>query len=269
MPYIHIPLIQLGPVSIQAFGIIAAFAAILGIKVVRCRATELGLDVCIIDRLLPWLLVGTAVGAHLVSVAFYYPDRIVEDPLVLLRLWDGISSFGGIIGGLIAVFLFFQRLGMKMKHYKQALLFGAVVSLLIGRFGCATIHDHPGKLTTSPIAVKGWPTSDTPERTFGFYFDGPRRHDLGLYEFLFLIPVTGILYLLRNYIPFENFHIALVLLIYTPVRFFLDFLRVNEKRYWGLTPGQYFSVAFCVLAISLMSHGLWHLHNRSHARAPT
>jgi len=269
MPYVHIPSIQLGPISIQAFGIIAALAVILGIKAMRYRATEMGLDVCIIDRLLPWLFIGIVVGAHLVSVAIYYPNRIVEDPLVLVRLWDGISSFGGILGGLIAASLFFRRLGIRMKHYKQVLLFGAVVSLLVGRFGCAVIHDHPGKLTTSPIAVKGWPTPETQERTLGFYWDGPRRHDLGLYEFLFLIPVTGILYLLRNYIPFENFHIFLVLLFYTPVRFVLDFLRVNEERYWGFTPGQYFSMAFFVLAMSLMFHGLWQLHNRSHARAPT
>jgi phosphatidylglycerol:prolipoprotein diacylglycerol transferase len=255
MPYLHIPPVRLGPVSIHAFGVIAALAVVLGVKATRHRAGELGLDVQVVDRLMPWLVLAVFVGAHLVSVVCYYPDKIIDDPLILLRLWDGLSSFGGILGGLVVVYLFFRRLGIRKKHYVQALLFGAVVSLLVGRFGCAVTHDHPGKVTTSPLAVKGWPTAQTPERTLGFYTDGPRQHDLGLYEFLFLIPVTGILYALRHARPFEHFHIVLVLLLYTPVRFRLDFLRVAEKLYFGLTPGQYFAVAFFVVGVGLVVWG--------------
>ena len=269
MPYFHVPPIQLGPFSIHVFGLIGALAVILGAKAMRLRALELGLDAGPLDRLTPWLFLGVMLGAHLVSVLFYYPHRIIEEPLVLIRLWDGISSYGGIIGGLIAAFLFFKRLGMKWKHYRQALLFGAMVSLLVGRFGCAVTHDHPGKETSAAIAVKGWPTAETPERTLGFYSDGPRRHDLGLYEFLYLIPVTGILYLLRHFKPFETFHIVLVLFLYTPARFFLDFLRAFEKRYYGLTPGQYFSVLFFVLALSLAHKGLRPPSSRSPTQIPT
>lgn len=264
MPYLHVPPITLGPLTIHAFGVIAALAIVLGARATRCRAAELGLDVHVVDRLMPWLVVAVLAGAHLVSVFLYFPSRVIHDPIILLRFWDGLSSFGGILGGLIAVFLFFRRLGIKKKHYVQALLFGAVVSLMVGRFGCAVAHDHPGKLTTSPLAVKGWPTRSTPERTLGFYTDGPRRHDLGLYEFLFLVPLTGMLYALRHVRPFEHFHIAMVLLIYTPVRFCLDFFRVSDKLYFGLTPGQYLAAAFFLV-------GAWlalHRHDRDDSHPP-
>ena len=79
---------------------------------------------------------------------------------------------------------------------------------------------------------------------------------MGLYEFLLLIPLTGILYGLRRAKPFEDFHLVVVLLLYTPLRFFLDFLRAFEKRYWGLTPGQYFSIGFFMLAVFLGVRGL-------------
>jgi phosphatidylglycerol:prolipoprotein diacylglycerol transferase len=251
MPYLHIPPIRLGPLSVHAFGVIAALAVVLGVKATRHRAGELGLDVHVIDRLMPWLALAVFAGAHLVAVVCYYPERIVDDPLILLRLWDGLSSFGGILGGLVVACLFLRRLGIRKKHYIQALLFGAVVGLLVGRLGCAVTHDHPGKVTTSLLAVKGWPTARTPERTLGFYTDGPRQHDLGLYEFLYLIPLTGILYALRRVRPFEHFHLVLVLLLYTPVRFCLDFLRVAERLYFGLTPGQYFAAVFFVFAVGL------------------
>ena len=255
MPYLHVPPITLGPLTIHAFGVIAALAVVLGVQATRRRATALGLDVGVVDRLMPWLVPAVFAGAHLVSVFAYYPSRVVADPLILLRFWDGLSSFGGILGGLLLVWLFLRKLGVQRKHYVQALLFGAVVGLLVGRFGCAVAHDHPGKVTSSPVAVKGWPTPDTPQRTLGFYADGPRRHDLGLYEFLFLIPVTALLYALRRISPFEHFHVALFLLLYTPVRFCLDFLRTSDALYFGLTPGQYFSVLFFVVGLGLAVYG--------------
>jgi phosphatidylglycerol:prolipoprotein diacylglycerol transferase len=264
MPYLHVPPITFGPFTIHAFGVVAALAVVLGARATRYRAAELGLDVHVVDRLIPWLVVAVFAGAHLVSVFAYVPSRLFEDPLLLLRFWDGLSSFGGILGGLIAVYLFFRHLGVRKRHYAQALLFGAVVSLLVGRLGCAVAHDHPGRVTTSPLAVKGWPTADTPKRTLGFYTDGPRRHDLGLYEFLFLIPLTGALYALRNVRPFEHFHVVLVLLMYTPVRFCLDFLRVSDRLYLGLTPGQYFSAAFFLVGVALA----FHRHGRNDPRPP-
>ena len=205
----------------------------------------------VVDRLIPWLVPAVFIGAHLASVFLYYPSSVIKHPAILLRFWDGLSSFGGILGGLFVAWLFFRKLGILKRHYAQALLFGAVVGLLVGRLGCAVTHDHPGKVTSSPIAVQGWPTEDAPKRTLGFYTDGPRRHDLGLYEFLFLIPLTAALYALRRVEPFEHFHIVLVLVLYTPVRFCLDFLRVAERLYFGLTPGQYFCIAFFVVALLL------------------
>lgn len=252
MPYLHVPPVNLGPLTIHAFGVIVALAVFLGIKATRHRAAELGLDVHLIDRLMPWFILGVFIGAHLVSVLLYFPHKIVEDPLIFLRLWDGLSSFGGILGGLLVAYFFFRRRGIRMKHYNQALLFGAVVSLLVGRFGCSIAHDHPGKVTTFAVAVQGWPTADTPKRTLGFYTNGQRRHDLGLYEFLFLIPITGIFYASRRFKPFEYFHIVLVIFLYAPIRFLLDFLRVSEKLYYGLTPGQYFAVTSLILAIFLI-----------------
>ena len=256
MPYLHVPPIGLGPLTIHAFGIITVVAILLGAKAAKHRARELGLEVRVVDRLVPWMVIGVFVGAHLVSVVCYSPGRIVEDPLVLVKFWDGISSFGGIFGGLVVAYLFFRRLKLRMKHYTQALLFGAVVCLMVGRFGCSVAHDHPGKETDSSIAVKGWPTAETPKRTLGFYTDGPRRHDLGLYEFLYLIPVTALLYAVRRFRPFENFHLALILFLYTPVRFLLDFLRSTDTLYFGLTPGQYFAIALFLVAIVLTVGGL-------------
>lgn len=85
MPYLYGPPVTLGPLTIHAFGVIAALAIILGAKATRCRAAELGLDVHMVDRLMPWLVPAVLAGAHLVSVLLYFPLQIIHDPVILLR----------------------------------------------------------------------------------------------------------------------------------------------------------------------------------------
>jgi phosphatidylglycerol:prolipoprotein diacylglycerol transferase len=107
--------------------------------------------------------------------------------------------------------------------------------------GCSVVHDHPGLPSTFFLAVK--------------FPDGP-KHDLGLYEMLYSIVLTAILYGLKNVRPFYGFHPALMLLLYAPVRFGLDYLRTADKKYFGLTPGQYFAVAIFIGGIALIMYGL-------------
>jgi prolipoprotein diacylglyceryltransferase len=41
-------------------------------------------------------------------------------------------------------------------------------------------------------------------------------------------------------------------LLYVPARFFLDFLRIGDVRYHGLTPAQYAGMAVFLAAVYLM-----------------
>jgi prolipoprotein diacylglyceryltransferase len=72
---------------------------------------------------------------------------------------------------------------------------------------------------------------------------------------LWTIVITIVLYSLRNYQPFRGFHSVLVILLYAPVRFYLDTLRISDPLYFGMTPGQYFSFALFVF-------GLWMLFSQ-------
>jgi len=56
---------------------------------------------------------------------------------------------------------------------------GLAVGWVFGRLGCTTAHDHPGRHTGFLLAVR--------------YPDGP-RFDLGLYEFVFTLILTIVLF---------------------------------------------------------------------------
>jgi phosphatidylglycerol:prolipoprotein diacylglycerol transferase len=46
--------------------------------------------------------------------------------------------------------------------------------------------------------------------------------------------------------------IGLTCVLYAPVRFLLDFLRVGDRLYFGFTPGQYFSIALLAVGVVLL-----------------
>jgi len=261
LPYFEQPVWQIGPLSIHAFGIAVAVAAWFGLTIVQQRFAHLGLDPQVGQRLGGWMLLGGILGAHLFSVLLYFPHKLRDDPWLILRIWEDISSFGGVLGGLAAALIFFAKRARDEDRrtklaYLDAIAFVFPAALAIGRFGCALAHDHPGTVTTFPLALSlrtdaalGYldgvygaaglalpPTA----RTMGF-------HDLGLYEFLFLSLVVVPLFVRwsRRRRP-AGFYLVAFAALYLPVRFGFDMLRVADVRYVGLTPAQW--VAALIMA---------------------
>lgn len=255
MPYIHIPPLRFFGYEAPFFTVFAVLAAAAGIVVSLWRARELGVGRGMVMRSFLWLAIGITLGAHLVSVILYFPHWIDRDPLVLLQLWDGMSSFGGFLGGFIAGMIYVRAWKIPAGPLADVHIFGALACLTVGRMGCTIAHDHPGRETSFFLAVRGWPTSGASldgTRELGLYWEGLTRHDLGFYEFLFLSFLSVVVFSLRKVEPFEHFHVILVLAVYAPVRFAFDFLRTADPHYAGLTPGQWFSIAMFIGAMVLL-----------------
>src|SRR5690606_19931233 len=153
---------------------------------------------------------------------------------------DGLSSMGGVLGGLIALLIFFRARGLRVLPWANALALGVAPGWAVARLGCFAAHDHPGVRTDFPLAVA--------------FPDGP-RHDLGLYEALLLGSIAGVLWLLARRPRPEGQLMGVLALAYSIPRFFLDFLRAtdlpfSDGRIAGLTPAQY-------IAVGLTAVGVW------------
>ena len=265
IPYIDQPSFSAGSLTITAFGVIVSGAVLAGFEIGRRRFRDLGLDAATGEGLGWYAIVGGFIGAHVFSVLFYFPEKVVSNPLILFKLWEDISSFGSILGGLLAIWVYFRikAPGVRAERrraYLDVVAFTFPFSLAIGRLACSLAHDHPGSLTTSPLAI----SLESPAareyissvyRNAGRAAELPsaeamvrmRFHDLGWYEFLYLtaIVVPAVLSLnhrRRGHLPTGRFA-ALFILLYMPVRFALDFLRVGDARYAGLTPAQWTALA--------------------------
>lgn len=252
------PSVSVGPLTIHAFGVIVAAAVYVGLVIGARRFARLGLDRALGERMAWWAVVGGFLGAHLFSVIFYFPRELAENPLILFKLWEDISSFGSILGGALGIWLFFRFRAAAIDAatrwaYLDVAAFVFPISLMIGRIACSLAHDHPGTLTTFPLAVS-LESAKAQDYMSGVYASAGRLaelppaaeltrlgfHDLGWYEFLYLAAVVVPAILVLDGKPRRpgTFLIAFMAL-YMPVRFLLDFLRVSDARYVGLTPAQW------------------------------
>lgn len=254
LPYFEQPAWHLGPLTIHAFGVAVAAAMWVGLSMAQRRFERAGLDPVVGYRLGGWMLVAGILGAHLFSVVLYFPDKLRDNPWHVLRVWEDISSFGGMLGGAVGAYLFFA-LRLRATAWRTKLAFVDVAAfvfapaLAIGRIGCALAHDHPGVVTTFPLAIS-LKTEAARDYLSGVYDSASLAlpptaeamgfHDLGLYEFLFLtvVVVPAFAYWDRRTRP-PGFYLFAFVALYFPVRFGLDMLRVADARYLGLTPAQW------------------------------
>lgn len=268
IPFVEQPVVRLGPLTVHAFGAVVAAAVVGGLVLGGRRFAQLGLDRSLGERLGWWAIVGGFLGAHLFSVLLYFPQKVAANPLVLLKVWEDISSFGSILGGAIGIWLFLRLKAPALDAtarwaYVDVAAFVFPVSLMIGRVACSLAHDHPGTLTTSPLAVS---LESAEAQTFiANVYDAAGRaaelppgttltrfgfHDLGWYEFLYLaVVVVPTLVLLDRRPRAPGTFLLAFLLAYLPVRFLLDFLRVADARYAGLTPAQWTALAGVLVVV--------------------
>jgi phosphatidylglycerol:prolipoprotein diacylglycerol transferase len=245
---LHVP--GLGTVPIHMFGLLVAIGVIVGDQIVVRQGAKRGLDEKDVKFLNARIVIGGFIVAHLVSVIFYFPERIKESPLILVEFWAGLSSFGGFLGAALAFLYYTRKEKIPALPYADSVALGLSVGWIFGRTGCFTAHDHPGRHTSFFLAVR--------------YPDGP-RHDLGLDELLLTIVMTVILFVYASKPRVPGRVIGLFAVMYAPVRFALDFLRATDvtrpdERYAGLTPAQY----ACLLTFAV---GVWLMRRKGEVLA--
>jgi phosphatidylglycerol:prolipoprotein diacylglycerol transferase len=240
IPWFVIPPLQLGPVAIQPFGVLAAAGIFLAGKLLTREAVRRGLDALAVEKAAGWAVIGGIAGAHLVHVLFYHPEELREGgPLQLLKVWDGLSSTGGVIGGLLAILIYFHRKRLRFSRFGDAFALAVAPGWMVARLGCFTVHDHPGVLTSFPLAVA---------------FPQGARHDLGLYDAIVLAGLSLLLYALDRRGLLRDRLLALLAVLYGVSRFLLDFLRARDlpytdARYLGLTPAQFACIALAIWGV--------------------
>lgn len=248
LPNLQMKPLEIFGLELHAFGFLVGLAIVLGTVLAGRRARQIGLSERVVADVAIWAVVCGFIGAHFYSAIFYFPEKIAEDPIYLFKLWDGISSFGGFIGGALGVFAYFRRnKELPFLPYADAIIYGFAFAWIFGRMGCTTAFDHPGLITDFFLGME---FLGTKELSAGV------RHNLGMYEMFWAIAMAAFFFANRNKTRFKGWYLMTFVVAYMPFRFMLDFLREIDLRHFGLTAAQWGGIVLFGLGVWLLVRGV-------------
>ena len=108
-------LIQFGKISLYTYGLFVALGFFVGMTLAQKEARRLGRDPNQIMDVGFFLLIAALVGARLFYV-LVNANVFIEDPLEVLRIWNGgLVYYGGFLGALITAIVFVRKKRCKKE----------------------------------------------------------------------------------------------------------------------------------------------------------
>ncbi len=238
-----LPEIELGPVTLQTFGICFALGFLLAGALLARRLSETG-------RPPDWAyeagfaaLVGGLVGSR-VDFVIQNWDDVHDDLLGNLFSGSGLVWFGGMVGGAAGVVIWAWRRGWLSVEMLDAFAPALALGYAVGRVGCQLSGDGDyGKPSDLPWAMS-YPDGTVPT--------DDRVHPTPVYETLAMGLVALLLWQLRDRVrPGALF--ALYLVLAGIERLLVEFIRRNDELALGLTLPQLISVGMIVVGTAWLA----------------
>jgi len=242
------------------------------------RRREIALDENgVADLIIPYALLGVMVGGRLGYVFFYDVDPAtgryawLTAPWKIVQIWEGgMASHGGIVGVLVAMWLFARSRKVPLAHLLDLCCLTAPVGLFLGRGANFINGELWGRVTTVPWAVL---FRDAPAPALSFQAAHPEmatlfarglapRHPSQLYEAVGegLLLIVVLLALHRRLLKKPGAISGLFLLLYAVARIVCEQFREPDKQigyqWLGLTRGQLLSVGMVVAGIVMLAIAL-------------
>jgi phosphatidylglycerol:prolipoprotein diacylglycerol transferase len=233
------PEIDLGPVTIQTFGLMFALAFVAAGWLIALRLKEL-------DKPVDWsyeMVLAAAVGGIVGAKAWF---AVEQGELDFGQLFSGTGLvwYGGLLGGAIAVALYAKwrdMLGLELLDLTAPAL---ALGYAVGRIGCQLSGDGDyGEEWDGPFAM-GYPDGTVPTPP------GVTVHPTPVYETLAMGLLAWLLWRLRDRFA-TGMLFALYLMLAGLERFLVEFVRRNEAVVAGLTPAQLFSIVMIAVGAAM------------------
>ncbi|MDA7772433.1 prolipoprotein diacylglyceryl transferase, partial [Pseudomonadales bacterium] len=148
--------ISLGPVSIHWY----ALSYLIGISLVwwqlgqRSRKHKLGWSEEQISDMVFYSMFGIILGGRIGYMAFYGWQGIIDDPLRIVRVWEGGMSYhGGMLGVFLAMYLYGRKIDKTFFQITDFIAPSIPIALCCGRIGNFINGELPGRVTEVPWAA--------------------------------------------------------------------------------------------------------------------
>ncbi len=220
-------------IGVRWYGIIMATAMLIGLALVIYRGKKLGYESDLFVDLALWVLPSAVVGARLYYVIFEF-DRYGGNILRMINIREGgLAIHGGVIGGVIAGYIYTKRKGLNMWQLADLVMPSLILGQAIGRWGNYINGEAHGGPTDLPWAIM---------------VDGVAVHPTFLYESIWNLMVFFALLKLSSIKKFDGEIVCWYMILYSIGRFFIEGLRTDSLMIGPLRQAQ-------VISITLMTIG--------------
>jgi phosphatidylglycerol:prolipoprotein diacylglycerol transferase len=258
---------SLGPLQVHWYGImyLLGFGLAWWLGRRRIRAGRLpGVGEQAFGDLLFYGMLGVVLGGRIGYVLFYGFAELLQDPLMLVRIWEGGMSFhGGLLGVLAAVLWWARR--HRLHFFDVADFVAPLVppGLGFGRLGNYIGGELWGKYTEAGWGVvfprapefAGWTQAQLQAQFAAGTLDRFARHPSQLYQALLEgLAMFCILWWFSSR-PRPRYAVAgMFALLYGVFRFAVEFVRVPDAQlgyiaFGWLTMGQLLSLPLVVIGL--------------------
>ncbi len=247
--------IKIDPVAINIngwniywYGIVFAIAFLLGLMLVLKESRRFKYNPDFIINMIFGATISGFVGARLVFALLnwsYYSNNIIQ----IFNIWQGgLSLHGAILGGLlfIAIYSKIKKINVWqiLDIFSPAILLGTIIGRW-GNFFNQELFGYPSKsflkMYISPL-----------NRPYSFrghaYF-----HPVFLYESLLCLVALIVLLIIRRRKSIRTGEVFLAYIaLYSSIRFFIEFIRIEPKIFLSLTLAQIVSLLIFIASLGII-----------------
>jgi len=249
-------LFHIGSFPVNTYGVFLALAFLCAILIAVKLAARDGLPREKIYDLCLWMLLSSLVGSKILML-FTEPEYR-DHPWQLLSL-DFLRSggvfYGGLLGAILSGYFLMRRYKLPWWKTADACAPGIAIGNFFGRQGCFAAGCCWGKPTTLPWGVR---FTELGHEITGVPVDVP-LHPTQLYESFAMLIVFFFLFWLHKHRRFNGQVILFYALLYSIVRFAIEFLRDDPRgdilgltTLTGLSTSQLISIVVGTAALVLL-----------------
>ncbi|MEA2007404.1 MAG: prolipoprotein diacylglyceryl transferase [Patescibacteria group bacterium] len=209
-----------------------------------------------VESLFIYLAIGVIVGARLGYSFFYDLSATLQNPISIISPFEsgsfvgifGLSFHGGVLGTIAGGLLFCKKNNINFLKMANFLIPTIPLGYFFGRIGNFLNGELFGRPTDSPIGMF-FPLDET----------SSLRHPSQLYEAIGEgLILFAILWPIRNNKRMQNFLLPLYLILYSTIRFLIEFYRMPDNHlgliFWNLSMGQVLSSLMFFVGLILLIH---------------
>jgi phosphatidylglycerol:prolipoprotein diacylglycerol transferase len=215
------------------------------------RAGEItNVDDAGIDVWVTWSMLGALLGARFFHVFVFEFDQYYNHPAAWLAVWRGGLSFhGGLTGVMVATWLFCRRRNARFYDLADRAVIPVSVALGFGRIANFINGEMYGRPYAGPFCIDYSASSHLSSPPQGC------RQPVQFYQVAKNWSLAGALWWsLRSWRPPAGVVFWLFVGLYGLVRFFLMYLRDEDRVLAGLTQSQIFSGIMAVAGLSFAAY---------------